>query len=180
MDNFLGEFFYIIMSILILVFTALGNKKKRDKYKQQTGKELDDFEEADRKPFSLEEIFGNIKKEEEPVADYERDISIPDKQKSDPEPQYSTLKSERVDLFEEKRRLTGMDSSRDAERFKRAESDDDPDSITSSEIKGVEKEYEHIYNTERISEKVIDHELFGKFDVRKAIIYSEVINPKYF
>lgn len=190
MEKFSNEVIYIIISIVILVFSAFSNKRKKERDAQAKGNaRVDNYEVTDQKPFSLEDIFRERMDEEEVYPEYHEPRGYDNSYEGLPAKESNlTMKEEmaytkegKIDLFEEKRLLEGGNATKKNIKNHSTFFDNDPDSITLSEIKSVKEEEEYDYNEDEETKHNRIHPgfLLEGFSIKKAIIFSEILKPKF-
>jgi hypothetical protein len=174
MEDFISEFAYIVLSILVLVFTALGNKKKKAKYEKKTGESLTNVDD-DNKPFNFEDLFAE--EEQEPEEKY-----MEERFEEPPAGDTVITADEKKEVLEQEDH--GFLRHDYPENPLDVVPEEDPDSIESGQIKSDKEEMEKIYG--RLDQPVEIGDNTGElssledFELEKAIIYSEIIKPKYF
>jgi len=174
MEDFSSELVYIILSILVLVFTALGNKKKKAKYEKKTDESLNNMDD-NKKPFNFEDLFAGEEKEPEEQYMEERfEEPAPEETIISAEEKKEAVKKEDIGFLRHDYTEKPLDVVPEI----------DPDSIEADQIMGDKEEMEKIYGRidqpVEISETSYESFSLKDFDLKKAIIYAEIINPKYF
>lgn len=152
-----GALIYIIIAVVVAIVNAITKSKKKEIPSAPSKPYYEENPEPQKAPQTtwqkeLEDIFGELPKPEVVV---EKPIFEPPKPKTEPQVEVKTEPS-MVDQWNKY---------------------NEPEKLAEPELIPMEIA-EHIHKTYNEPEPTLKD--FEEFDLRKAVIYSEVINRKYF
>ena len=158
MEDSIGTIFYIILAVIALVITALNKKRKQKTAQMPTEGKKDAFD-----PFQAFE-----EESSEPV------VEMPEAMTN------FTVETPTVQSELEKIREEGVSAFRtDPSLSEQEEITMKEDSLTADQNDEQEEDWSQAYEARQEEESEIE-KIMDEFDLRKAVIHSEIINRKEF
>lgn len=157
MDNIIE----IVVFVAILALSALGSAKKKKPVKQKANKEVDAGKE-----FTFEDIWKELtgeKYEHSQPDTFAPVIPIPSQHQTYAQPEQP---KEREHVF------SGMESSKEMDYLRKS-----PKPKKTIQEKLSDKSQKE--QTSVAENEAANNELIKDFDIRKAILYSEIMTPKF-
>jgi hypothetical protein len=167
MDDGIGNIVYIVLTILFIVIGLIGKKKPKQIPVSPNSEDEEDFtkDNSERTAFSsFNDLFGDLIQGNEPVSEIaldqydessERDYEV------DPSPEKFDISKDPIDSIVNEELLDNQ-----VEHIETI-----PDFIKLTEVGGV---------NENMDLSVKDNKFIEELDIEKAVVYSEILNPKYF
>ncbi|QKG79651.1 hypothetical protein [Tenuifilum thalassicum] len=203
-----GDFIYILIAIGLAILNAVGNANKKKKQAEQkrqsqayssaqkTFEEKDSSEVNDDLLKKLQELVGEDisynQTEDEYVESQQENVTETYQEYGSPEQQYDDVNEPIADIPVSEEQLYPTHDSEilDVQQPEKYE----PIDVPVSEVEGQIGEFDYQESTKAEEERLKSQEIgadneikeeekksiLADFDARKAVVYAEIIKPKYF